>query len=283
MRDSLKKWGFLCAWLLCACEETSLPDLDLERFPYRGRTLSHVELYDSTSVLSHVPAAWNLQKYAISGMANLDYAVTPGDTLRVKILEFSSDMAALAFYLNTGLVQENLPVTEGNVRELVLRAGKRLFIFRYGILRNHGRGELEGFVREFPDSRSGLPPEFLSLPMSGRIPGETSIQMRDFLGIPSAFPMLIQGFRENDVSWMASRSWEAVPEAEWERWTAGLQKRSATSWSGDTLLFDLLPFERGMAMRLQGGRIVCVWGGLSPETLKKHFRKVAKGVYHSPE
>ncbi len=270
--------------ILCGCEESMLSKMDLNEFLYRGRSPVHVAVYDSSSVLKHVPDSWNLQRYAISSMADLDYAAAPGDTLHVQILEFASDMAALAFYLNTGLVQENLPVIEGDFREAVLRSGKRLFIFRYGLLRNHERGELERLVRCFPDSRAGLPQEFLSLPLANRISGETSIQMRNFFGVPSEFPMLVQGFRAGDVEWDAARSWESVPEEDWNAWIRGLRSSGRRlSQSRDTLRFELGAFERGMAMRLQGGRIVCVWGALDATALKKRFEMVAKRVFDSPK
>ena len=121
----------LCALIWTSCEEDqTLLHLDLYGFRYRQSAPVAVEVYDSNSVMQHVPAAWHLQRYAISNMAEVAFAPTPGDTLHVRILEFSSDLAALAFYLNSGLVQETLPVVEGDSREIAMRSGKRLFVFR---------------------------------------------------------------------------------------------------------------------------------------------------------
>lgn len=275
----------LCALFLGACEgDSTLLNLNLYKFLYRESQPVRVQLYDSNSVLEHVPHAWHLHRYAISNMAEVDFAPTPGDTLHIRILEFSSDMAALAFYLNSGLVQETLPVVEGDSRELAMRAGKRLFVFRYGLLRNHERAELEHYVQAFPDYRAGLPQEFLSLPLQDRIPGETSIQMRDFLGIPSEFPMLAQGYQRDDLRWNAARSWGYVAQDAWQKWIANIQRSDRrVEFSADTVRFDAGAGERGVALRLTGGRVVCVWGHLDAKLLRERFEKVAQDVYDSPE
>ena len=282
----MKIWTLLFALLfLCSCEgKKSLLDLNLYHFLYRESAPVAVELYDSATVLKLVPASWNLKNYAISTMAELVYAPVAGDSLHIRILEFKTEMSALAFYLNSGLVQERLPVIDGDSRELAMRSGPRLFVFRYGLLRNHERGELEHYVQNFPDYRAGLPPEFLSLPIADRLPGEASIQMKNFLGIESNFPMLVQGFRGNDVYWNAARSWESVSEEDWKNWTFNLQKKTADIfWNADTLFFNAGIESRGAAMRLPDGRLVCLWGALDSKNLLERFRKIAESVYNSPE
>jgi len=275
----------LCAFIWTSCEEEqTLLHLDLYSFRYRETAPVTVEVYDSNSVMQHVPPAWHLQRYAISNMAEVHFAPTPGDTLYVHILEFSSDMAALAFYLNSGLVQETLPVVEGDSREIAMRSGKRLFVFRYGILRSHERAELEHYVQSFPGYRAGLPQEFLSLPLQNRIPGATSIQMRDFLGVPADFPMLVQGYEGDDLRWNAARSWGYVAQDDWDVWMANAERSGRqVRFFADTVHFDAGAGERGVALRLQGGRIVCVWGALDAESLRERFEKVAQSVYNSPE
>ncbi|MBP5246365.1 MAG: hypothetical protein J6Z31_00680 [Fibrobacter sp.] len=287
MKFQILKWlgVLLCMLFLNACEEEqTLLSLDLYGFHYRESAPVSVQVYDSNSVMQHVPPAWHLQRYAISNMAEVNFAPTPGDTLHIRILEFSSDMAALAFYLNSGLVQETLPVVEGESREIAMRSGKRLFVFRYGILRNHERAELERYVQSFPDYRAGLPQEFLSLPFQDRITWATSIQMRDFLGIPSDFPMLIQGYQGDGLRWNAARSWGYVSQDEWQIWIANARRHDReVGFSADTVLFNAGAGERGAALRLQGGRVVCVWGALDAESLRERFQKVAQNVYDSPE
>lgn len=275
----------LCALIWTSCEEDqTLLHLDLYGFRYRQSAPVAVEVYDSNSVMQHVPAAWHLQRYAISNMAEVAFAPTPGDTLHVRILEFSSDMAALAFYLNSGLVQETLPVVEGDSREIAMRSGKRLFVFRFGILRSHDRAELEHYVQSFPGYRAGLPQEFLSLPLQDRIPGATSIQMQDFLGGAAEFPMLVQGYEGDGLRWNAARSWGYVAQDDWHSWIANARRSGRQiRFSADTVLIHAGAGERGIALRLQGGRIVCVWGALDEETLWERFEKVAQNVYNSPE
>lgn len=268
----------------CGQDETSLFDLDLNAFVYRERSPSKVELYDSTAIVSRLPSAWRLSGYSASGLAEMSFAVLPGDTLEVRILEFSSEISALAFYLNSGLVQENFPVIEGDSRELAMRAGRRLFVFRYGILRMHSRGDLERFVQSFPGYRQGLPPEFLSLPFSDRISGETSIQVRNFLGVRSDFPMLVQGYRGNGVYWNAARSFGFVSQDAWNVWKNEVLARDGEAFSSaDTVRFLAGNGERGMALRLQGGRVAAVWGALDEISLGEIFKKVAENVYDSPE
>mgnify|MGYP004511881805 CR=1 FL=1 len=268
----------------CRLEEEALSGLDLYKLSFRGNPPVSVNLYDSSSVWSRLPAAWRLGGYSVLDLAELDFVPVPGDTLRVRILEFADDVSALAFYLNSGLVQETLPVVVGDFRELSMRSGRRLFVFRYGGLRNYGRVELERYVQSFPDYRSGLPQEFLSLPISRRVSGETSIQVRDFFGVPADFSMLVQGYRGDDVSWNAARSWKYVAPDSWRAWVLGLKRKSSDfSFVADTVRFDAGAGASGMALRLPGGRVVCVWGFLSAESLQKRFEDVARSVYDSPE
>ncbi len=277
---------FACMGLLAGCRSDgeTLRDLNLQRLGFRGNSPASVNFYDSSSVWNRLPAAWRLGGYSVRDMAEVDFASVPGDTLRIRILEFADDVSALAFYLNSGLVQETLPVVVGNFREIAMRSGRRLFVFRYGILRNYDRAELERYVQAFPGYRSGLPQEFLSLPLSQRVSGETSIQVRDFLGVPADFPMLVQGYRGDDVSWNAARSWKYVSPDSWRAWVIGLQRKSPeVSFSADTVRFDAGAGTFGMALRLPGGRVVCVWGYLSAETLQKRFENVSRSVYDSPE
>lgn len=268
----------------CGQDNFSLFDLDLNAFSYCGKFPVKVALYDSNAIVERLPLAWRLSEYSASGLAEMSFAPLPGDTLSVRILEFSSEISALAFYLNSGLVQEHFPVIEGDFRELAMRTGRRLFVFRYGILRTHSRGDLERFVQSFPGYRSGLPPEFLSLPFPDRALGETSIQVRNFLGIRSDFPMLVQGYRGNGLYWNAARSFGHVSENSWNAWVQAVRARDPEAFlSSDTLRFLAGNGERGMALRLQGGRSVAVWGALDSEALVKIFKKVARSVYDSQE
>ncbi len=268
----------------CLLKGETLSEMDLYKLSFRGNFPVSVNLYDSCSVWDRLPVAWRLGGYSVLGMAEVDFSSVPGDTLRIRILEFSDDVSALAFYLNGGLVQETSPVVVGDFRELAMRSGQRLFVFRYGVLRNYGRVELERYVQSFPGYRSGLPQEFLSLPISKRVSGETSIQVRDFLGIPADFSMLVQGYRGDDVSWNAARSWKYVSPDSWRAWVLGLQRKNLNvSFAADTVRFDAGAGTFGMALRLPGGRVVCVWGFLSAESLQKRFENVARSVYDSPE
>lgn len=285
----MNRFGFFLAFAVCllvGCrsDRETLCDLELQRLEFRGHPPVSVNLYDSSSVWNRLPAAWRLGGYVVREMAEVDFASVPGDTLGIRILEFTDDVSALAFYLNSGLVQETFPVVVGNFREIAMRSGRRLFVFRYGIFRNYGRAELERYVQAFPGYRSGLPQEFLSLPFSQRVSGETSIQVRNFLGVPADFPMLVQGYRGDDVSWNAARSWKYVSSDSWRAWVLGLQRKSPNvSLAADTVRFDAGAGTFGMALRLPGGRVVCVWGYLSAETLQKRFESVAGSVYDSPE
>lgn len=286
----MKTFGFfsalVCLLSIFGCDsfEKTLADVNMYELNYRGNPPVSVNLYDSKSLRKRLPVEWHSNGYPVLNLAEIDFLPMPGDTLRVRILEFADDVSALAFYLNGGLVQETQPVVVGNFRELAMRSGRRLFVFRYGLLRNHPRTELERYVQSFPDYRAGLPQEFLSLPISERVLGETSIQVRDFLGVPADFYMLVQGYRGGDVSWNAARSWKYVSSDSWRAWVAGLQRgTSPVSFAADTVRFDAGAGMRGMALRLPGGRIVCVWGFLDAENLQKRFEIVARSVYDSPE
>jgi hypothetical protein len=283
----LLMFALLCGCILfTACEkrEASLSEIAIGAIPYRAKAPVKTQLYDSLSVKGRLPASWLAGGYAVSNMAEVTFIPMPGDTLFVRILEFADDVSALAFYLNSGLVQEALPVVEGESREIAMRSGRKLFVFRYGLLRNHSRAELEHYVQSFPGYRSGLPQEFLSLPFAGRIPGETSIQIRNFLGVPSEIPMLVQGYRAEDLSWNAARSWKSESSDAWRGFVAELQKSGRdVRIESDTVRFDAGAGMRGTALRLPGGRIVCVWGFLDEISLQKRFAEASRSVYDSPE
>lgn len=271
---------------LASCEfgEKDLSDLNLYQYAYQGKGPVLVENYGAVSADAHLPAAWMLEDYSFLSSANLEYVPTPGDSLHLRILDFDNDMSALAFFLNSGLVQEKIPVTEGENLEFAMRAGKRLFIFRYSRLRPYDRGILEQLVRSFPGYREGLPQEFLSLPFADRELDESSIQMKNFLGVESGFPMLVLGYSGGNVRWNCARSWSYVSDGAWNSWILGLGKSGRWEiFRADTLRFEAGAGARGMAMRLKGGRIVCLWGFLSEENLQQRFAEVAKTVYDAKE
>ena len=76
----IKRWMILGALLaFCGCNhEESLLELNLYKFLYREKAPVNVQLYDSVSVLRRVPSAWQLQNYAISNMAELEYVPWKG-------------------------------------------------------------------------------------------------------------------------------------------------------------------------------------------------------------
>jgi hypothetical protein len=75
-----------------------------------------------------------------------------------------------------------------------------------------------------------------------------------------------------------------VAQDDWHSWIANARRSGRQiRFSADTVLIHAGAGERGIALRLQGGRIVCVWGALDEETLWERFEKVAQSVYNSPE
>ncbi|MDR1760295.1 MAG: hypothetical protein LBR60_07200 [Fibrobacter sp.] len=279
------KYRWLAVWacvLLGACQESEkLADLDLTRFTYSERK----PVFQVKS--PHARGEWKnhsraLADYSFQGMADMVYETGSGDSLEVTLLEFENDIYALGFYRHSGLFQEAFPIIKGDKAEQSLRAGNRIFVFRYNRFRHYERAGLEKYVREFSGEPPGLPPEFLSFPFQNKEPGAVFIQTRFFHGVPVREPLLIQRYHREGIYWNVARSWKAIPDAEWKTWISGLKGNgnAVNALEGGAYFFRT-GYSFGLASRLPDGRFLSVWGPFDLKTLKAHYETAREAIYKS--
>lgn len=220
---------------------------------------------------------------------SLRYPVMVGDTLEVTILEFQSDVYALDYYMNSGKFQGSAPILRGDFLEQSFRADERIFIFKHDSFRRYERSDLENFVRKFPGYRGGFPQAFLSLPFEHREQGRTSIQTKNFLGVESKFPVLVQSYRDGGLRWNVARSWDQVSLESFRAWAQNLHetKPQGIAMDNESVYFTVDGFadsefiSRGMAQQLAGGRVVVVWGYLDWFDLERKFFNAADRVFEA--
>lgn len=220
---------------------------------------------------------------ALERRIDLRYPMIVGDTLDVCILEFKSDVYAMDYYLNSGRFQGLTPILRGEHLEQSIRSDARIFIFTHDSFRRYERIDLENYVRSFPGYHGGFPQEFLSLPFEHREVNRTSIQTKNFLGVESFFPVLVQSYRDANLQWNVARSWEQVEEGTYHKWAAQLKTASPKGIARDVEVTYFTAGEgvNGMATHLPGGRVVVVWGYLSWFDLERKFFVASDRIYEA--
>lgn len=219
-------------------------------------------------------------KWQLLDEAHLLYVRDMDDSLWVSIMEFKNDAFALAYYNNSGQFQGAIPIVKGLLLEQSIRSGRRLFIFKHKRFYHHERSLLEQYVQQFPGYQGGLPQAFLSLPFEYREPGKTSIQINMFHGEPISFPMFVQRYRNSEVYWNVARSFESVDEEDWLTWVSSITNRPQKATYEESILrFDSGYGTQAIASRLDGGRVICVWGPLDSKKLEKLFYEISDRVY----
>ncbi len=260
------------ALLLCSCKEEQIVPINYNDISYKG-IRPVVALVDSSdNKIAHVKKEINYK-----------YPVLVGDTLSVQILEFEGDVYALDYYLNSGRFQGSAPILRGDYIEQTIRADSKIFIFNHDSFRRYERSDLEAYVRSFPEYRGGFPQEFLSLPFDKRVTGKVSIQTRYFLGVPSTFPVLVQGYQADGLQWNVARSWDVVEQEAFDKWASNLTlvEPQGIYKQNDCIYFAPSAETRGMASRLAGGRIVVIWGYLDWFDMERKFFTASDRIYEA--
>ena len=264
----------LVAMAQCGCQEKEVAPLDHSSILYKDIRPSHVNVNEN-------PVGENIP--ALVKLVDFSYPVMPGDTLDVTILEFKSDVYAMDYYTNSGRFQGIVPILRGSYLEQSIRSDARLFIFRHDSFSRYERSDLEQYVRNFPGYRGGFPQEFLSLPFEHREAGRTSIQTKNFLGVKSYVPVLVQSYRDANLQWNVARSWELVEAETYEKWTSQLGKVEPKGVVRDVenVYFNAGDGVNGIASRLPGGRVVVVWGYLGWFDLERRFFTASDRIYEA--
>ena len=266
----------LCAAALavCGCKQEEERPVDYNEILYKDvKPIGvHVDEHPSTQAIA-----------ALTKRIDLRYPVMVDDTLDVCILEFKSDVYAMDYYTNSGRFQGIIPILRGSNLEQSIRSDARIFIFTHDSFRRYERIDLEHYVRSFPGYHGGFPQEFLSLPFEHRESNKTSIQTRNFLGVKSYFPVLVQSYRNSNLQWNVARSWEQVEEEPFASWAAQLKKAKPKeiAYDVDVVYFTAGEGVNGMASRLAGGRVVVVWGYLSWPDLERKFFVASDRVFEA--
>ena len=265
---------FCVALALCGCKQEEERPVDYGEILYK----------DVKPIGVHVdehPVSENVA--ALVKRIDLRYPMMVDDTLDVCILEFKSDVYAMDYYINSGRFQGILPILRGAEMEQSIRSDARIFIFTHDSFRRYERSDLEQYVRSFPGYHGGFPQEFLSLPFEHREANKTSIQTRNFLGVKSSFPVLVQSYRNSNLQWNVARSWEQVEEDAFASWAAQLKKAKPAeiAYDVDVVYFTAGEGVNGMASRLSGGRVVVVWGYLSWPDLERKFFVASDRVFEA--
>ncbi len=265
---------FCVALALCGCKQEEERPVDYGEILYK----------DVKPIGVHVdehPVSENVA--ALVKRIDLRYPMMVDDTLDVCILEFKSDVYAMDYYINSGRFQGILPILRGAEMEQSIRSDARIFIFTHDSFRRYERSDLEQYVRSFPGYHGGFPQEFLSLPFEHREANKTSIQTRNFLGVKSYFPVLVQSYRNSNLQWNVARSWEQVEEDAFASWAAQLKKAKPAeiAYDVDVVYFTAGEGVNGMASRLSGGRVVVVWGYLSWPDLERKFFVASDRVFEA--
>ena len=214
---------------------------------------------------------------------NLCYNSKWGDTLWVNVLEFSGDVYALDYYMNSGRFQGGHSILRGKYLEQSMRSDYRIFVFKHDSFRRYERRTLENFVRSVPGVRFGFPQEFLSLPFEHREAGRTTVQTSGFLGVKTMFPVLEQSYNDGNLNWNVARSWDLVEESVFRAWTALLPtaRPRGIERDEDVTYFAAGDGARGMAEQLPGGRVVVVWGFLDWPDLEQKFRTASDRIFEA--
>lgn len=265
---------FCVALALCGCKQEEERPVDYGEILYK----------DVKPIGVHVdehPVSENVA--ALVKRIDLRYPMMVDDTLDVCILEFKSDVYAMDYYINSGRFQGILPILRGAEMEQSIRSDARIFIFTHDSFRRYERSDLEQYVRSFPGYHGGFPQEFLSLPFEHREANKTSIQTRNFLGVKSYFPVLVQSYRNSNLQWNVARSWEQVEEDAFASWAAQLKKAKPAeiAYDVDVVYFTAGEGVNGMASCLSGGRVVVVWGYLSWPDLERKFFVASDRVFEA--
>ena len=259
---------------LAACTQEVEAPVDHSTILYKG--IRPIEVREKAATAADGIAA-------LERRIDLRYPIIVGDTLDVCILEFKSDVYAMDYYINSGRFQGLTPILRGEHLEQSIRSDARIFIFTHDSFRRYERVDLENYVRGFPGYHGGFPQEFLSLPFEHREVNRTSIQTKNFLGVESRFPVLVQSYRDANLQWNVARSWEQVEDETYSRWASQLKTANPQGIARDVEVTYFTAGEgvNGMATHLPGGRVVVVWGFLSWFDLERKFFAASDRVFEA--
>jgi len=248
--------AFLAA---CTAEDPSLAEFDLQKIRF---------IKDSSIVISSAPFKAYFtepEPYTQANkQADLFYAMSNGDTMKISICEYDNKTLAEAFFYNHGIEEKAERLMDGD-RKRFFRWGRRLFIFSYqfSISKNSSIVDsLLSFIRKFPAADTSASANIQSFSLKHSNPDKDfSMQGVYFLGVEAPFNMLVRRYRDSDFSWACARSSAEVSEKDWEDYK--------TKWQNNVYGPDSLV----LMNRLPNGIVVAVYGDLDKERMQRVFKE----------
>jgi len=243
----------------CSIEDPSLAEFDLQKIRF---------IKDSSIVTSASP----FKAYFIEPephtkadkQADLFYAMSNGDTMKVSICEYENTTLAEAFFYNHGIMEKTESLIDGD-RKRFFRWGRRIFIFSYqfSISQNSSIVDsLMSFIRRFPAADTSANANFHDFSLKNSSPDrDFSMQSGYFLGVEVPFNMLVRRYRDADFSWACARSSSVVSEKDWESYK--------TKWQNNVYG----PDSSALINRLSNGIVVAVYGDLDKKRMQRVFKE----------
>jgi len=245
--------AFIAAALLfaCAVEDPSVAQFDLQRVRLGGN--SPFEAYFKE------PEPYT---YA-DKQADLFYAMSNGDTMKISVCEFETAMPAKAFFYNSDDIEEKTELLMGDNRRRFIRHGRRLFIFSYKFSISDNSSIMDTivqFTRRFPAADTSAGFQNFSLKNS-RADEDISMQRKYFLGVETPFNMIVRRYRDADFAWACAQSSGTVSEKDWEnyrvKWQSGVYGSDSSA----------------LISRLSNGIVIAVYGDLDKARMRSVYKE----------
>jgi hypothetical protein len=197
--------------------------------------------------------------------ADLFYAMSNGDTMKISVCEYENTTLARAFFYNSDSIVEKDERLIGGDRKRFFRWGRRIFVFSYQFSISQNSSILDSlisFTKRFPATDTSINADFHSFSLKNSRPDEDfSVQRNYFLGIEAPFNMLVRRYRDLDFTWACARSSGTVSEKDWENYK--------TKWQNNVYG----PDSTALISRLSNGIIVAVYGDLNKERMRSVFKE----------
>jgi hypothetical protein len=235
----------------CSIEDPSVTEFDLQKIRLSGDAPFNAYIREPEPY-THADK-----------QADLFYAISNGDTMKVSVCEFESSTHARAFFYNTDSIIEKSEILSENERKRFLKRGRRLFIFSYTLPISENSSTLDSlvqFTRRFPAKDTNANMELRSFSLkNSRADKDFSVQRDYFLGVEAPFIMLARRYSDADFTWVCARSSTPVSEEDWKNYIA--------KWQNNFYGQD----STALISRLSNGIVVAVYGDLDKERMRKIF------------
>jgi len=243
----------------CSVEDPSIEEFDLQKIRF---------IKDTSIVIGTTPFKAYFtepEPYTqASRQADLFYAMSNGDTMKISVCEYENTILAEAFFYNHSIVEKDERLIGGD-RKRFFRWGRRIFIFSYQFSISKNSSVLDSllsFIKRFPARDTSANVDFHTFSLKNSVPdGAFSVQRVYFLGVEAPFNMLVRTYRDSDFSWTCARSSGTVSEKDWENYKA--------KWQSNVYGSD----SAALMTRLPNGIVAAVYGDLDKERMKNVFKE----------